>query len=159
MSSLLPFPSPSLIIFVHFFYFLTQYRISLLKNFLTRLIASMSSSSCSSPSEFLQALKRASDANSLLDTQKLLQTWRSSQSLRNPTVVELTTVLAHASERNRPNIVRFLLQEGAEIWSKLVADLAGKDVSTDIWDVFVEMGFNVKSIAESRSSPAEPPLK
>ena len=79
--------------------------------------------------------------------------------LKESTIFELSSILAHASGKNRPSIVRLLLQEGAMFDSALVNRLAGKDVSTDIWEVFVEMGFNVSSLADNTSSTAAPPLK
>ena len=121
------------------------------------LTASMTSSFCSLPSEFLQALVQAIDSNSLLDTQNLPQTWKSSQSSMNPTVSELASILAHASERNRPDIVRFLLQEGAMVNSALVNRLASNNVSTDIWEVFVEMGFMLAHLRIMRARPLHHP--
>jgi uncharacterized protein len=120
---------------------------------------SSSSSSCASARDFLQALRSTSDFKPLVDTQNLIHTWKSSQSAKAVINADLASVLVHAVKQNRSDVVRFLLEEGVELHSVLDSCLFAKNMSTEIWAVFVEMGLDVHSYANSVRFKDEPLLK
>jgi hypothetical protein len=141
--------------------YLTKHFLSLQLFIQLNLSVSMSSSSlsCASAPDFLQALRSASDSKPLVETQYLIHTWKSSQSAQSPSNADLASVLVHAAKQNRSDVVRFLLEEGVELHSVLDSCLFAKNMSTEIWDVFVEMGLDVHSYANSVRFKDEPLLE
>lgn len=94
--------------------------------------------------ELQKLLREATITDDLEGVRSLIQQWRSNTSLAGPTAEDLKYILSSAAKDDHPVIMKYLLDEGAEITPSLVTGMS-KGGSPATFQVLLDYGWDINS--------------